>query len=333
MNVAALEWSALLATLLVLVVIDLFVLHRGNHIVTMRAAASASIGWTALGLGFAGVIAWLDGGESAHHYVTAFLLEKTLSLDNVAVFAVLFTAFAIPQTLRSRLLSWGVLAALVLRIMFIAAGLALVSAAHAVLYVFGALLIFTGVRMLLHRTGDADAQPPSGRALRVVGRVLPLTTSYDGARYVTRDPAGRTRRRVGTPLLSALIAIAAADVVFAVDSIPATFAITTEPFLVVAANAFAVLGLRPLYFLLAGALDRFVHLSISLAAVLVFIGAKMLLADVVHVPVGATLAVVAVLLAAGVATSWFADRSARPSSGDTVRHQQPAEIGQQVTER
>ena len=317
MNVAALEWSALIATLIVLVVVDLFVLHRGNHIVTMRAAASASLGWTALGLGFAGVIVWLDGGESAHHYVTAFLLEKTLSLDNVAVFAVLFTAFAIPERLRSRLLSWGVLAALVLRVVFIAAGLALVSAAHAVLYVFGALLVFTGIRMLLHRSADSSGQPPSGRALRLVGRVLPLTTSYEGARYVTRDPSDRTRR-VGTPLLSALVAIAAADVVFAVDSIPATFAITTEPFLVVAANAFAVLGLRPLYFLLAGALERFVHLPISLAGVLVFIGAKMLFADLVHVPVGITLAVVAVMLAAGVATSWISERASRPGLAETV---------------
>jgi tellurite resistance protein TerC len=316
MNVAALEWSALITTLVVLIVVDLFVLHRGNAVVTMRAAASASIGWTLLGLGFAGVIAWLDGGESAHHYVTAFLLEKTLSLDNVAVFAVLFTAFAIPETLRSRLLSWGVLAALALRVVFIAAGLALVSAAHAVLYVFGALLVFTGIRMLLHRSRDFAGTPPSGRALRVLGRVLPLTTSYDGARYVTRDPVHRTRR-VGTPLLSALVAIAAADVVFAVDSIPATFAITTEPFLVVAANAFAVLGLRPLYFLLAGALDRFVHLSFSLAAVLVFIGAKMLLADVVHLPVSVTLAVVAALLAAGVATSWLSERSSHPSPAAT----------------
>jgi tellurite resistance protein TerC len=313
-NGAALEWFALIATLVVLVVIDQFVLHRGNHIVTMRAAASASIGWTALGLAFSGVIARLDGGEAAHHYATAFLLEKTLSLDNVAVFAVLFTAFAIPETLRSRLLSWGVLAALLLRVVFIAAGLVLVSAAHAVLYVFGALLVFTGVRMLFRRTDGAAGPPPSGRVLRLVGRVLPLTTSYDRARYITRDSADRTRR-VGTPLLSALVAIAAADVVFAVDSIPATFAITTEPFLVVAANAFAVLGLRPLYFLLAGALERFVHLSVSLAAVLVFIGGKMLLADVVHVPVAATLAVVAVLLAAGVVTSWLADRSSLRSRG------------------
>lgn len=332
MNVAALEWSALIATVVMLVVVDLFVLHRGNHIVTMRAAASASIGWTALGLGFAGVIAWLDGGESAHDYVTAFLLEKTLSLDNVAVFAVLFTAFSIPEALRSRLLSWGVLAALVLRVLFIAAGLALVSAVHTVLYVFGAFLVFTGVRMLRHRS-DSGGNPPSGRALRIVGRVLPLTTSYDGARYVTRDQADRTRR-VGTPLLSALIAIAAADVVFAVDSIPATFAITTDPFVVVAANAFAVLGLRPLYFLLAGALDRFVHLSISLAAVLVFIGAKMLLADVIHVPTGITLAVVVGLLAVGVATSWVGERLARPDPtqpDDQV--DRAVYVDQQMTER
>ena len=182
MTVPVLAWVALAAALTVLVVLDLFVLHRGHHLVSMREAAIASIGWTALGLGFTAVVAMLGGSEEAHHYVTAFLLEKTLSLDNVAVFAVLFAAFSVPDLLRARLLSWGVLAALVLRVGFIAAGLALISAAHVVLYFFGALLVFTGVRMLRHRSDEPSAGTPSGRVVSLVARVLPLSPDYDSDR-------------------------------------------------------------------------------------------------------------------------------------------------------
>lgn len=323
MDVPFLVWGGLAAAIVVFVVIDLFVLHRGHHKVSLREAAIGTVGWTVLGLAFTGVVALLGDRENATEYVTGYLLEKTLSLDNVAVFAVLFTGFAVPELLRSRLLSIGVLAALALRIVFIAAGLVVLNAAHAVLYGFGALLVVTGVRMMARR-GHEESPPRDSRVLALLGRVIPLTPDYDGDRYLTRrrSPGGRLRRHA-TPLLAAIIAIAAADVVFAVDSIPAVFGVTTEPFLVVSANAFAVLGLRPTYFLLAGAMDRFVHLQTGLAIVLLGVGAKMLLADVVHIPVWVNLAGVVTVLGVSILTSL----RSTAGSAQSGRHRQAVDGG------
>lgn len=295
-------WIGLAALIAALAVLDLFVLHRGHHEVSMREAAIGTIGWTALGFAFAGVVGLLGDSHDTTAYITGYLLEKTLSLDNVAVFAVLFAGFAVPAVMRSRLLSIGVLVALLLRIVFIAAGLAVLQAAHVVLYGFGALLVFTGLRMLIRQ--EVEHEPRPSRLLALVGRVLPMSAEYDGDRYVSRrpTPSGRLRRHA-TPLLAAIIAIAAADVVFAVDSIPAVFGVTTEPFLVVSANAFAVLGLRPTYFLLAGAMQRFVYLQAGLAIVLLGVGAKMLLADVVHIPAWLNLAGVVVVLGSAIGLS------------------------------
>jgi len=309
-DVPIVVWLGLAAALVVLAVLDLFVLHRGHHEVSVREAAIGTVGWTVLGLTFTGVVALLGDREDATAYVTGYLLEKTLSLDNVAVFAVLFAGFGVPELLRSRLLSIGVLAALVLRIVFIAAGLAVLDAVHAVLYGFGALLVFTGLRMLF-KNDEHEPRPADSRALRLLGRVVPLSPDYDGQRYVTRRRTGAGKlRRHATPLLAAVIALAAADVVFAVDSIPAVFGVTTEPFLVVSANAFAVLGLRPTYFLLAGAMRRFVHLQIGLAIVLLGVGAKMLLADVVHIPTWLNLAGVIGIIGISIATSLLATPTA-----------------------
>jgi tellurite resistance protein TerC len=323
LDVPFLVWGGLAAAIVVFVVIDLFVLHRGHHKVSLREAAIGTVGWTVLGLAFTGVVALLGDRENATEYVTGYLLEKTLSLDNVAVFAVLFTGFAVPELLRSRLLSIGVLAALALRIVFIAAGLVVLNAAHAVLYGFGALLVVTGVRMMARR-GHEESPPRDSRVLALLGRVIPLTPDYDGDRYLTRrrSPGGRLRRHA-TPLLAAIIAIAAADVVFAVDSIPAVFGVTTEPFLVVSANAFAVLGLRPTYFLLAGAMDRFVHLQTGLAIVLLGVGAKMLLADVVHIPVWVNLAGVVTVLGVSILTSL----RSTAGSAQSGRHRQAVDGG------
>jgi tellurite resistance protein TerC len=319
LDVPFLAWVGLAAAVAIFVVLDLFVLHRGHHEVSLREAALGTIGWTLLGLAFTGVVALLGDRHDATEYVTGFLLEKTLSLDNVAVFAVLFTGFAVPQLLRSRLLSIGVLAALALRIVFIAAGLVALNAVHAVLYGFGALLIVTGVRMITRR-GAAEPRPADSRALRWLTRIIPLTPEYDGDRYLTRRRTAQGRlRRHATPLLAVIIAIAAADVVFAVDSIPAVFGVTTEPFLVVSANAFAVLGLRPTYFLLAGAMDRFVHLQTGLAIVLLGVGAKMLLADVVHIPVWVNLVGVVVVLGTSIGTSLLATRRNQPRPEATAR--------------
>jgi tellurite resistance protein TerC len=323
LDVPFLVWGGLAAAIVVFVVLDLFVLHRGHHKVSLREAAIGTVGWTVLGLAFTGVVALLGDRENATEYVTGYLLEKTLSLDNVAVFAVLFTGFAVPELLRSRLLSIGVLAALALRIVFIAAGLVVLNAAHAVLYGFGALLVVTGVRMMARR-GHEESPPRDSRVLALLGRVIPLTPDYDGDRYLTRrrSPGGRLRRHA-TPLLAAIIAIAAADVVFAVDSIPAVFGVTTEPFLVVSANAFAVLGLRPTYFLLAGAMDRFVHLQTGLAIVLLGVGAKMLLADVVHIPVWVNLAGVVTVLGVSILTSL----RSTAGSAQSGRHRQAVDGG------
>jgi tellurite resistance protein TerC len=302
MDVPMVAWIGLAALIAVLAVIDLFVLHRGHHEVSMREALIGTIGWTALGFAFTAVIALLGDSHDSTAYVTGYLLEKTLSLDNVAVFAVLFAGFSVPRVMRSRLLSIGVLVALALRIVFIAAGLAVLQAAHVVLYGFGALLVFTGLRMLIRR--EQQHEPRPSRALALVGRVLPISPDYDGDRYLTRRPTASGRiRRHATPLFAVIIAIAAADVVFAVDSIPAVFGVTTEPFLVVSANAFAVLGLRPTYFLLAGAMQRFVYLQAGLAIVLLGVGAKMLLADIVHIPAWLNLAGVVVVLGAAIGLS------------------------------
>jgi TerC family integral membrane protein len=311
MDVPMVAWIGLAALIAVLAVLDLFVLHRGHHEVSIREALIGTIGWTALGFAFTAVVALLGDSHDSTAYVTGYLLEKTLSLDNVAVFAVLFAGFSVPRVMRSRLLSIGVLVALVLRIVFIAAGLAVLQAAHVVLYGFGALLVFTGLRMLVRH--EPEHEPKPSRALALVGRVLPISPDYDGDRYLTRRPTASGRiRRHATPLLAVIIAIAAADVVFAVDSIPAVFGVTTEPFLVVSANAFAVLGLRPTYFLLAGAMQRFVYLQAGLAIVLLGVGAKMLLADVVHIPAWANLAGVVVVL--GVAIGLSLGRRPQPAS-------------------
>jgi tellurite resistance protein TerC len=302
MDVPMVAWIGLAALIAVLAALDLFVLHRGHHEVSMREALIGTIGWTALGFAFALVVALFGDSHDTTAYVTGYLLEKTLSLDNVAVFAVLFAGFSVPRVMRSRLLSIGVLVALALRIVFIAAGLAVLQAAHVVLYGFGALLVFTGLRMLIRR--EQEHEPKPGRALTLVGRVLPMSTEYEGERYLTRRPTASGRlRRHATPLLAVIVAIAAADVVFAVDSVPAVFGVTTEPFLVVSANAFAVLGLRPTYFLLAGAMQRFVYLQAGLAIVLLGVGAKMLLADVVHIPAWANLAGVVLVLGAAIGLS------------------------------
>jgi tellurite resistance protein TerC len=314
-DVPFLAWAGLFAALVLFVVLDLFVLHRGHHSVSLREATIGTIGWTLLGLAFTGVVLLLGDGHDATAYLTGYLLEKTLSLDNVAVFAVLFTAFAVPELLRNRLLSIGVLAALALRIVFIAAGLAVINAVHAVLYVFGALLVFTGIRMMVRRE-QHEPRPNESRVLGLVGRIIPLSQEYDGDRYITRKrTAAGTVGRYATPLFAVIIAIATADVVFAVDSIPAVFAVTTEPFLVVSANAFAVLGLRPTYFLLAGAMDRFVHLQTGLAIVLILVGAKMLLADVLHIPVWVNLAAVVVILTTAIVASLLSTRQAPRERG------------------
>jgi tellurite resistance protein TerC len=303
MDVPLWAWLAVSAVIVAVLLVDLLVFHRDAHDVSMREAAWSTALWVALGVAFGGVVWATAGGDRAGEYFAGYLIEKSLSVDNIFVFALLFTYFGVPSEFRHRLLFWGVLGALVFRAAFILAGAALLESFAWVIYVFGAFLIYTGVKMARH--GDQEVHPERNPVLKLLRRVVPVSDTYHGTRLLVRN-AGRI---VATPLFAVLVAIETTDVLFAVDSIPAIFAVTDEPFLVFTSNAFAILGLRALYFLLAGMMDRFVYLKHGLAAILVFVGFKMVLVDVWHVPIALSLLVIATVLAVSVAVSMRATRA------------------------
>ena len=277
---------------------DLFFAHRGDDDISLRRAAGWSTLWMVVGVAFGLVVLAMLGSAEAGSYWAGFLMEKALSLDNVFVIAVLLGTFAVPDALKSDVLTFGIAVALMLRTVFIVAGVALLELFHPVLYVMGALLIITGIRLAI--SGDGGEDFADGRTMRTLRRVLPVGREFEGRRVITREEG----KRVATPLLAALLAVALADVIFAVDSIPAVLAITTDTFIVFAANAFALLGLRALYFLLDGMAQKFEYLHYGLGALLVFVGAKMLVEDVVgHLPVGVSLAVIVVVLGGSVGAS------------------------------
>lgn len=297
MNIPLTWWVATVAVILTMLAIDLFVFHREAHRVDAKEAGIWTAVWVTLGLGFAGFIAWGFGAEFAGEYLAGYVIEKSLAVDNIFVFAVIFAAFGIPDRYQHRVLFWGVIGALVLRGAFIAAGAALLKNFHWTIYAFGALLLVTAWRMWQQR--DHSTDPADNAIVRGLKKRLPMTDGLDGERFLVRR-AGRT---MVTPLLAALIAIEIADVVFAVDSIPAIFAVTEEPFLVFTSNAFAILGLRSMYFYLADMLHRFQHLSTGLVGVLAFVGLKMMLIDVVKIPIAASLGVIVVILGLSIISS------------------------------
>jgi len=290
-------WGAFGAFVVAMLLVDLALFGGRGEAISMRRAAFWSIGWTGLGLAFAGFLWAWQGGEPAGEYLAGFLIEKSLSVDNLFVFALIFGYLGVPARWQRRVLFWGIVGAIVLRGIFIAAGATLLDAFHYTTYVFGVFLILTGLRIARQREVHVD--PGRNPALRLLRRFLPMTVGYSGDRLIVREGG----RRWATPMLAALVLVATFDVVFAVDSIPAIFAVTRETFIVYAANAFSLLGLASLYFLLAGMMDRFHYLGIGLAAVLVFIGAKMTLADLVEIPVFVSLAVVVLVLCAAVVAS------------------------------
>jgi tellurite resistance protein TerC len=279
-----------------------------------RTALLWSVLWTAIGLAFALPLALLGGGEQAGAYLAGFLIEKSLSLDNLFVFAVLFAFFRVPAAQRSRVLLYGIAGAIVLRALFILVGAAALDAFAATTYLLGALLAFTAVKIA--RQGGEEIDPSRTLAMRVLRRVVPLAEDYDGDRLLTRVGG----RRMATPLLAALLMVAAFDVMFAIDSIPAIFAITRDTFVVFAANAFSLLGMVSLYALLEGMLDRFRYLNVGLAAILGFVAAKLLLADVWHPPIALSLAVVLASLGAAATASRLAERrdQARTKPSDSA---------------
>lgn len=278
-------------------VVDLVGFGRRGESIPFRRALVWSIGWTMLGLAFTVVVFALKDGEAAEAYLAGFLIEKSLSLDNLFVFALVFAYFAVPAASQRRVLFWGIVGALVLRGVFILAGAGLLGAFHWMIYVFGGFLILTGIRMA--RQGEADVDPERNLVLRGFRRFVPITDRFHGEQFLIRDGV----RHVATPLMAALVLVAAFDVLFAVDSIPAIFAVTRDTFVVFAANAFSLLGLAALYFLLAGMLERFRYLHFGLALILVFVGVKMTLSDLVEIPIWLSLVVIVVTLAMTVAVS------------------------------
>ena len=294
---------------LAMLALDLGVFHRRAHEVRFREALAWSVVWVSLALAFnAAVWSWF-GATKGLEFLTAYVIEKALSVDNIFVFLVIFSYFAVPREYQHRVLFWGILGALVMRAIFIVAGAALLQTFHAAIYVFGGLLVVTGVKMLLQR--NAEIHPERNPIFRAFRRLVPSVPEYHGPRFTIVHRG----RRFATPLLAVLVAIEATDLVFAVDSIPAVFAVTTDPFIVYTSNIFAILGLRAMYFLLAGLMDRFRYLQTGLATVLVFVGAKMITADVYEIPVAASLAVVGSILAVAVIASLIATRrSAGPTT-------------------
>ena len=290
-------WIGFSTLVLGLLALDLGVFHRDAHVVTFREALGWTVVWVTLALTFNGILSWHHGPERGLEFLTGYLIEKALAVDNIFVFYAIFAYFAVPAIYQHRVLFWGVLGALVLRAIFIFLGAALLAKFHWVMYVFGAILVITGVRLLT--LPDDGIHPEKNPAYKLLRRFIPAVPEYHGARFTIVQNG----KRYATPLLIVLILLEWTDLVFAVDSIPAIFAITSDPFIVFTSNIFAILGLRSMFFLLQGVIGRFHLLKPALAAVLLFVGAKMLLIDFVKLPIAISLGAVAALIATGVVAS------------------------------
>ncbi|HEX5759745.1 MAG TPA: TerC family protein [Thermoanaerobaculia bacterium] len=302
-----LQWSLFLAFVFVMLALDLGVFHRKSHRIGLREAAFWSIAWTLLAFAFNGWIYWEYGATPGLEFLLGYIIERSLSFDNIFVFIVIFNYFAVPAEFQHRVLFWGILGALVSRGVFIALGVALLERFEWIILVFGVFLVWTGFKVL--RGGDTDVHPERNPAVKLFQRFVPLTSHYAGKRFFVREGG----RLFATPLMLVLIVVEATDVVFAVDSIPAVFGVTRDPFIVFTSNIFAILGLRALYFLLAGLMHKFRYLSYGLGLVLMFIGAKMTLHDWLHIPNVLSLVVVLAILLGSVLLSL-----ARPAPPESI---------------
>jgi tellurite resistance protein TerC len=309
-------WPAFIAFVAALLMADLLIFQRDVHEISLGESFVWSVIWTIIGVGFVGVI-WLWHGDSAAgEYLAGYVIERSLSVDNIFVFALIFAYFGVPAAYQPRILIWGVVGAIFFRGIFIGVGAGLLNAFAWMTYVFGAFLVFTGLRMAFGKEVEVD--PQANPALRLMRRILPVTSDYHGTRLFTKQ-AGLL---MATPLFAVTLTIATTDVIFAVDSIPAIFAVTDSAFIVFSSNAMAVLGMRVLYFMLAGAMHRFVYLKHGLSVVLVFVGVKMLTSEAYDMPITLSLGIIAVALTISIAASLFATRNAAPKP---IIHPGPAE--------
>ena len=298
-------WGGFIVFVLGMLALDLGIFHKQAHAVRLKEALLWSGVWVGLALLFNGGLWWRFGAQSGMEFLSGYLIEKSLSVDNIFVFVAIFSSFGVPAMYQHRVLFCGILTALVLRAVMILAGAAMLERFHWLVYIFGAFLILTGIRFFFQRNGEP--RPEESIAWRVARRVLPSTARFDGDRFLTVE----NKRWLATPLLLALVLVESADVVFALDSIPAVFAITGDPFIVFTSNIFAILGLRSLFFVVAGAIQKVSHLKIGVSAVLVFVGVKMTLTNVVKVSPALFLGVIAILLGASVGASILRKRSLR----------------------
>ncbi len=290
-------WAGFLVFVAAMLALDLGVFHRKDRVIGFREALLWSGVWIGLSLLFGTGITLGFGAQKGLEFFTGYVIEKALSIDNLFVFLVIFSAFQVPPALQHRVLFWGIIGALLLRGLFILAGGAFIESVHWAIYIFGGILVFTGVKLLVRR--HAESHPERNPVTRLLSRVLPLALDYRGHNFTIV----RQGRRLFTMLFLALVTVEVSDVVFAVDSIPAVFAVTTDPFIVFTSNIFAILGLRSLYFLLAGVMEKFRHLKLGLAGVLLFVGGKMLLSGVLVIPIGLSLGIIALLIGASIALS------------------------------
>lgn len=307
LEVSPLAWLLLIGGIFLLLGIDLY-RHREAHEPSSREALAESIAWVVCGLLFGVVISAVYGGAAFGEYVSGYLIEKSLSVDNVFVWSILFASLSIPVKYQHRVLFWGIFGALAFRAAFILLGTALITRFWWVLLVFGVFLIFTGAKVIRHRADEGEAE--ATRGTRILRRFIPVSDEFDGQRFLTRING----RLVATPLLAALIVVEITDVIFAVDSVPAILAVSREPFLVFASNAFAILGLRAMYFLLANARQRFHYLPHALGGILIFVGAKMTVSRWFHLDTFVSLAIIFTMIVAAIGFSLHRARKAEDSS-------------------
>ncbi len=302
MSNQVLPWFAFNIFVVVMLALDLGVFHRKAHVIEIRESLVWSAVWVALALLFnLGIYFW-RGPETALEFLTGYLIERSLSIDNIFVFLVVFSYFRVSSLYQHKVLFWGILGAMIMRVIFIIAGVALIQKFNWIIYIFGAFLILTGIKMALQR--DKQIHPERNPVLRVFRRLMPVSDDYEDGKFFVK----RAGRYLATPLFIVLLVVETTDVIFAADSIPAIFAITLDPFIVYTSNVFAILGLRALYFTLAGIMRLCLSIHYGLSAILVFVGIKMLLADIYKIPVGIALGVVAGLLTISVIACMFRPR-------------------------
>lgn len=304
LDIGGWHWPVLIGVLAALLLIDILVIHRKAHVVHTKEAAIESAAWISVGLLFGLVMLWEFGGAAAGEYMGGYLIEKSLSVDNVFVWAVLFAHFKVPAQYQHRVLFWGIFGALAMRLGFIFAGVAIINSFKFTLILFGLFLLYSGIKLL--QTHDEGFDPSDSRAMRIFHRFIPSTDELDGQKMFTRVNG----RRMATPLLAVLVMVEITDVIFAVDSVPAVLAVTGEQYIAFASNAFAILGLRALYFLLADMRDRFQYLQTGLGVILAFVGVKMTISYWWHMPIAASLSIIALILTVSIVASVRAESAA-----------------------